>query len=1011
MSLAPNTRLGRYEIRSQLGAGGMGEVYLASDSLLGRQVALKILPPQFASEPRGLARFVREARAASALNHPNILTVFDVGEHDGTHFIVTELVEGLTLRDWVRDARPRLDELADAARQAALALAAAHRAGIVHRDVKPENLMRRRDGFVKVLDFGLAKALAPPDSAAAPADLLAVTQSGVVLGTVRYMSPEQVNGEAVDARTDIWSLGVVLYELASGRPPFDQPGLTATLVDIVSRDPVPLSSLVPHAPEALCRVVERALRKQRGERFQTAAEMAEALEAVGRALAQSGEAGAVAAARVEPSGAFTTVMLSAGAETGRDAPPAPAPPTNLPPRTSALIGRGRELAEVTSALRTPEARLLTLTGPGGTGKTRLAVDAGRALLGDFRDGVFVVDLSPLSDPELIASPVAQALGVLETPVGPLSDALARHLADRRLLLVLDNFEHLLEGAPLVAKLLAAAPGLKVLATSRAPLRLSAEREYAVEPLELPSPASLPQPDELARVPAVALFVERARQAKPSFGLTAENAQTVAEVCRRLDGLPLALELAAARVKLLTPRAMLDRLDHSLKLLTGGARDLPTRQQTMRGAVAWSYGLLDEGERAVLQRLAVFVGGCTLDGAEAVCGTGGEDVLEALGSLVEKSLVRQREQEDGEPRFRMLEVVREYALEALEAGGEAGEVRRLHAEFYAGLAEAAEPELRAGKSARWVETIEQEHDNLRAAAEWGLVHQPEVALRIVGALSGFWFRRGYLSEGVRMTKEALERSGEEADAKLRAKACVGVGSLSWRQGDLGAAELFALDGLRLARGIEERLWICSCLHLLGVVKHQQGDLVQAQASAEECLALARELNDSRIISLSLNSLGEIARQREDYEAAREYYEEALTLARQASAKHVVPVYMLNLASVACLRRDYQSATSFALEGLKVSEEFGNKIVTGTALGVFAALAVAAGEPEKAARLWGAAQAIFDAADYKLDKTDQDFVDRYVGEARAAVGDEAYEASHREGRAMRFEHAVALARETR
>jgi tetratricopeptide (TPR) repeat protein len=348
---------------------------------------------------------------------------------------------------------------------------------------------------------------------------------------------------------------------------------------------------------------------------------------------------------------------------------------------------------------------------------------------------------------------------------------------------------------------------------------------------------------------------------------------------------------------------------------------------------------------------------------------------------------------------------------LEAGGEAGEVRRLHAEFYAGLAEAAEPELRAGKSARWFENIEREHDNLRAAVEWGLGHRPETALRIVGSLSNFWFRRNYLAEGVRLTKQALERGGEGADAKLRAKACVGVGSLGWRQGDLGAAELFILEGLRLAREIDERLWICSSLHLLGVVKHQQGDSVQAQALAEECLALARELNDGRIISLSLNSLGEIARQREDYEAAREYYEEALALARQASAKHVVPVYMLNLASVACLRRDYQSAASFALEGLKDSEEFGNKIVTGTALGVFAALAVAAGEPERAARLWGAAQAIFDAADSKLDKVDQGFVDRYVAEARAAVGDEAFEAAYREGRAMRFEHAVALARETR
>nr|QEO74339.1 serine/threonine protein kinase [uncultured bacterium] len=296
MALLTGTRLGRYEVRSQIGVGGMGEVYLASDSLLGRDVALKVLPPEFASEPDRLARFAREARAASALNHPNILTVFDLGRQSGTHFIVTELVDGLTLRDWVREARPSLAELADAARQAALALAAAHAAGIVHRDVKPENLMRRRDGFVKVLDFGLAKALMPDGAGDSPADRLAVTRSGVVLGTVRYMSPEQASGEAVDARTDVWSLGVVLYELASGRAPFGGESLTATLLEIVSREPAPLASLVPDAPEALCRVVERAMRKERAERFPTAAEMAAELGAVARALSQSGGAAAAATA-------------------------------------------------------------------------------------------------------------------------------------------------------------------------------------------------------------------------------------------------------------------------------------------------------------------------------------------------------------------------------------------------------------------------------------------------------------------------------------------------------------------------------------------------------------------------------------------------------------------------------------------------------------------------------------------------------------------------------------------
>lgn len=395
-----------------------------------------------------------------------------------------------------------------------------------------------------------------------------------------------------------------------------------------------------------------------------------------------------------------------------------------------------------SALRSPEARLLTLTGPGGTGKTSLAIEAGRELLVDFPDGVYTVDLSPLSNPEQIASRVAQTLGVVETPAGSLADALAAHLSDKRLLLVLDNFEHLLEGALLVSTLLAAAAGLKVLATSRAPLRLSAEREYAVEPLELPPPTRLPPPDELARVAAVALFVERARQAKPTFTLTAENARAVAEVCRRLDGLPLAIELAAARAKLLTPRAILDRLDHGLRLLTGGARDLPTRQQTMRGAVGWSYDLLEEAERAVLRRLAVFVGGCTLEAVEAVCGVGGEDVLDALSSLVEKSLVRHREQEDGEPRFVMLEVVREYALEQLEAGGEAGVVRLEFARYFKRMTDEAEPEIRSGTQVEWVRRLGREHDNVRAAMAILLAAEPREGAAFVASIRSFWIAQNY-----------------------------------------------------------------------------------------------------------------------------------------------------------------------------------------------------------------------------------------------------------------------------
>jgi tetratricopeptide (TPR) repeat protein len=347
---------------------------------------------------------------------------------------------------------------------------------------------------------------------------------------------------------------------------------------------------------------------------------------------------------------------------------------------------------------------------------------------------------------------------------------------------------------------------------------------------------------------------------------------------------------------------------------------------------------------------------------------------------------------------------------LAASGESGEIKRLHAEYYAQLAETAAPELLAGKTAQWFETLEQEHDNLRFALEWSLGREPETALRIVGAINIFWIRRAYLSEGGKWTRAALDRNGEETDAKLRAKAYLSIGNLSWKQGDLEAAERFYQESLRLAREIDNKDLIARALGSLGHVKQQQGDLIQAKALTEEALEIARELNDGMQISIRLNSLGEIARRQEDYEAARKFYEEALTLAKKESAKSAISVFTLNLAAVACFQRDYKAARLYALESLKISEELGDKINTGIALGIFAALAVAAGEMEKAARFFGAAQAIYDATGYKSDKVDQIFFDRYTEEARAAIGEEAFEAAFSEGKAMRLKKAVATARET-
>ncbi len=413
------------------------------------------------------------------------------------------------------------------------------------------------------------------------------------------------------------------------------------------------------------------------------------------------------------------------------------PRHSLPIPATPLIGRSREVGEVASTLQETSVRLLTLTGPGGVGKTRLALQAASALLREYADGVYFVALTPIEDPSLVASAIARELGLEESGGRPLTEDLSAYLQEKHVLLVLDNFEQVLEAAPLVAQMLVACARLKILVTTRAALRVRGEREFLVSPLPVPALGQQATPEAVSQFASVRLFIERARDARSEFELTAENATAVAEICRRLDGLPLAIELAAARARFLPPKMLAERLSNALRVLTDGPRDLPARQRTLRATIDWSYQLLDQQTRALFARLAVFSGGCSLDAAEAVCG-GGDldvDVLARLGSLVENSLLRQEEELDGEPRFMMLETIHEYARERLEERGEAHTLRRQHAEYYLELAELAEPRLWGGSEQRgWLERLEADHENLRAALTWFLkTGSPELGLRLAGAL--------------------------------------------------------------------------------------------------------------------------------------------------------------------------------------------------------------------------------------------------------------------------------------
>jgi len=686
-----------------------------------------------------------------------------------------------------------------------------------------------------------------------------------------------------------------------------------------------------------------------------------------------------------------------------------ASPHNLSEDLSRLVGREKEITEIERLLIRHDLRLLTLTGIGGTGKTRLALAVAWRMLLNFPDGVFFVNLAPITDSKLVASVIAQSLGVVESGSEPVFDALKEYLAARKILLVVDNFEQVSQAASDIEKLISTGPHLRILVTSREPLRLAAEYEFAVPPLSLPAEDEPVSAATFSEYESIRFFVERAQAIKPEFALSQTNASDVAAICRNLDGLPFAIELAAARIRLFEPQAIRSRLSSSLRFLTGGAKELPERQQTMRGTISWSYDLLGAEEKQLFDRLSVFAGGFTIDSAEAVGADPDGEILDAVSSLLDKNLIERTNRGGGEPRFRMLVVVREFALEKLEERGDADAVRRRHAESFAALAAEAEPELRGPRAGEWLARLEIEHDNIRTALEWALRREPGTALMIAASVQRFWWRRGHLTEGVDWTKRILDANGDSSDLVSLTSAYRGISSLSWNRGDFDAAVAFAEKGLEIALKTGDKNLIINALHSVGSAKHNQGDFAGAQKFSEEALAMARDAGQTFEAAELANALGELARHREDFVAAQGLYEEALQLARQNGYKQLNMLAAINLAAVACHLEDYELSYAYTLESMKISEEMGSTVSIGYALERFAALAVIGGEMERAAILSGAMEAIYDTAGYRIEEVDRLFLERYLDKARSAVGIERFEASRSRGRAMSVADAVAFARE--
>ena len=1026
--LAPETLLqNRYRIVRQIGQGGIGAVYEAIDERLDNTIAVKQI---LRSGEELRQAFEREARLLANLRHPALPKVMDHFVEGAGQFLVMEFVPGADLAQMLayRPEPFELDQVLNWADQLLNALAYLHdqQPPIVHRDIKPHNLKVMDNGEIILLDFGLAKGF--------PGQVdVASSMAGY---TLVYAPPEQIREQGTDARSDLYSLAATLYDLMTGVKPVS--ALNRIMAESSGKpDPLPPAHEVNSAvPVSVSLALVKAMALDQEQRFTSAEEMRAVLQADARKGAR---------------------ILTADESTPSMPKPPLATPNNLPAQLTPLIGREREVDAVAQRLRREGIRLMTLIGPGGVGKTRLSLQVAATLLSFFKDGIFFVGLAPIRDPSLLLSTIGHTLGIGEVGARSLLESTISYLHEKEMLLILDNFEQVVTAAPLVTELLAACPRLKILVTSREVLHLQGEHEFPVPPLTLPERGQVPPVQRLSQYEAVALFIQRATAIRPGFTISNENAPAVAEICYRLDGLPLAIELAAARIKLFSPQALLERLGDRFKVLQSGARDVPDRQRTLRAAIDWSYNLLTPAEQMLFRRLAVFVGGRTLEAVEAVCDPAGDDevtllridVLDGLTSLVDKSLIRQVGGAGGEPRFTMLATIHEYAAERLAESAEVEALRRRHAAYFLALAKQAEPELTRAGQVIWLNRLEMEHDNLRAALQWAEdSHEAEISLRLSTMLWRFWEVRGYLSEGRGWLESALSES-YDAPARLRANAFNAAGNLARNQGDYLQATKFHQESLVLRRELRDKWGIASSLNNLGnvarnqrdyeravtlyteslalytevgdtwdkalllnnlgLIKVDQGLYAEAAPLLQESLALFRQLRDKWGSTLALNNLGLTAYYQGNYGEAIRLHEEALALRQELGDKLGIASSLHNLGNAVGEKGEYRRAMTLYREGLALCRELGYKPGIVMYIEGMASLAATQNQMEQAVCLFGAAGALRKVIGAPLSAAEEADDARYIAMARDALDDETFAAAWTRGQAMSLEESIAYALE--
>ncbi|HEY3215839.1 MAG TPA: protein kinase [Candidatus Eisenbacteria bacterium] len=963
----------RYRVERELGRGGMAAVYLADDLKHGRKVAIKVLRPDLAAAI-GHERFLREIEIAARLAHPHILPLYDSGAAGGSLYYVTPYIPGGSLRARLeREKQLPLEDALRIAREIASALGHAHRQGLVHRDIKPENVLLS-EGIALVADFGVARAVSE-------AGTRRLTTASTSVGTPCYMAPEQAMGNAdVDGRADLYALGCLLYEMLAGQPPFTGPEESLAYQHL-SVAPRPVTELRPTVPKGVAATITKALAKLPSDRHATAARFAEA-------LASAVTEGVTSAPEPERAGA--------------------AIPNNLPKPRTRFIGRERELAECARLMG--ESRVLTITGIGGCGKTRLALRLSETLLDAFPDGVWYADQAPIKEADRVPLTLATALGVRQEPQKSLLETLTERLRDQHALIVLDNCEHVLSAAAeLTDAMVAVSTDLKVIVTSREGLGIDGERLLALRSLSVPAASTGTDLKAVEASEAGRLFVDRGQGVDARFALTEKTAPAVAEICRRLDGIPLALELAAARIKVLKVEEIAARLVDRFRLLTGGSRTALPRHQTLRSTIQWSYDQLTEPERRLFRLLSVFAGGWTLEAATRVGDADDEfEVLDLMTRLVDKSLVAMESESEGSSRYAMLETMRQYAQERLNESGEGHSARERHLQFYLALAEQAEPNLRGPEQASWLTRLLQEQENLLAAHAWCERAQfSREGLRLVGALRRYWIFLGLHDLGRRVTTEALARPGASDGSAARAKALCAASHVAFFMGSYQEGRDRAEESLSIARHLGGEEAACDALGALGVSCYGLGEAETAKSHLNELIVRARALGDRSRLSVGLNDLAEVLRAEGDLDGAAPLYEEFLAITRDMGNRDNTVIGLQNLAMVAISRGAMDRAGKLLIEAISMVNPRSVQTI-GDLTDCVSTWCAAQGKWIMAARLHGAAEAQLLKTGSRREPADEDIVAPFMERTRQALGEAAFDDAAAEGRAMGAELALAQAR---